>query len=730
MALYRDGKAALAANGTVTGTNTKWQSSLSLIRPGATIMFLSSPMQMAVVNKVVSDTEIKAITTNGAVVPSSDYAILLSDSLTVDGLAQDVAETLRYYQSQETLIAEAIEFFKDFDFEALKLLADQVKADAEASATNAAAAAASQDAAKTSETNSKTSEQAAQTARQQAGAARDQTQALYNQTADLVAGVQAPDKIPQTSGGAKSWMKIANVKNAGQSYCFVQFIIGGGSGYGAANVPVDIFSLSGRSIPATLTSDNIDVNFTQRVLISGRPGAQRLSLGVVKNTDGSCDVYLYAPAGYMPNLWLNRVNVQANNGLITGPIIDRTGYSWVTTEPTGIVYNSPAGYLSSNDNTVARTNVANTFSQPQAITVPGGNATLTLNGAIVRANARNAIVYSIPESGQGMYFRPNGDMNSAKQVVFDASNFTVTGLNAVFDENLSVSGTANFTNTSNPVTSSGGFSTAKDINATGNLSVGGTSTLTGNITASGTVSFAKAFAIDSAAQAGCRSALGLGTAATVNTGTSGNVVPLLGSGQNTFTGGYVRRNGGDTEYGAYGFVADSVKNPGGTTTGFIHKGGRFVSQLSTNNVIAFFNAYESVGQYNGASIEINGYGTVKTWTFRIDGNIYTPNGMVTVSGSDVRLKTDIVESKTGAVERIMKIGPVEFRMLSRDIRQRGFIAQQLNTIDPIYTFYGGDTEDVNGEKFEILNVDQMAIIADLVSTVQSLKEEIEELKRK
>lgn len=39
MALYREGKAAMAADGTVTGTGTKWQSSLSLIRPGATIMF-------------------------------------------------------------------------------------------------------------------------------------------------------------------------------------------------------------------------------------------------------------------------------------------------------------------------------------------------------------------------------------------------------------------------------------------------------------------------------------------------------------------------------------------------------------------------------------------------------------------------------------------------------------------------------------------------------------------
>lgn len=158
MALYREGKAALAADGTVTGTGTKWQSSLSLIRPGATIMFLSSPIQMAVVNKVVSDTEIKAITTNGAVVAPTDYAILLSDSLTVDGLAQDVAETLRYYQSQETAIADAVDSFKDFDFELFKTLANQVKADSEAASVSAANAADSENSSKNSETNAKNSE--------------------------------------------------------------------------------------------------------------------------------------------------------------------------------------------------------------------------------------------------------------------------------------------------------------------------------------------------------------------------------------------------------------------------------------------------------------------------------------------------------------------------------------------------------------------------------------------
>ncbi|UJQ43530.1 surface protein [Klebsiella phage pK8] len=520
MALYREGKAAMAADGTVTGTGTKWQSSLSLIRPGATIMFLSSPIQMAVVNKVVSDTEIKAITTKGAVVASSDYAILLSDSLTVDGLAQDVAETLRYYQSQETVIADAVEFFKTFDFDSLQNLANQVKADSQSAGASATAAAASESKAKTSETNAKASETAAKTsennakssetkaktsetnakasetaaktsetnakasetaaktsetnakssenkaktsetnakasetaaktsetnakasetaaktsetnakasetaansAKTDAQTAKGQTQNLRDQVVDLVAGVQAPDKLSGVASSSESWMKIANIKSTGSAYAFVQFIIGGGSDYGAANVPVDIFSLSGRGLPASpLTSGNIDTWFTQRSLIAARPNAKRVNLGAVKKADASYDIYLHAPGGWIPSLWLNLLNVQANNGSITGPIIDRTGYSWITTEPTGIVYNNPADYLLANDSTIPRTNVANTFSQPQAISVPGGNATLTLNGCTVRANNNNVLVLSTPSGSEGMSFRPNGDTSTNGQMTISGN---------------------------------------------------------------------------------------------------------------------------------------------------------------------------------------------------------------------------------------------------------------------------------------------------------------------
>lgn len=168
MAIYRTGQASMDAQGYITGYGTKWREQLTLIRAGATIMFLTNPVRVGVITEVVSDTSIRAITTGGAVVSRTDYVILLHDSLTVDGLAQDVAETLRYYQGRETEIAHFIEFMETFDFAKLENLTNQTKdaaAKAKTSETNAKAsenaALASKNAAKTSETNAKASETAA-----------------------------------------------------------------------------------------------------------------------------------------------------------------------------------------------------------------------------------------------------------------------------------------------------------------------------------------------------------------------------------------------------------------------------------------------------------------------------------------------------------------------------------------------------------------------------------------
>lgn len=139
MAIYRTGQASMDTQGYITGYDTKWREQLTLIRPGATIFFIDAPFQAAVISEVISDTQIRAITTGGAEIGRSNYIILLHDSITVDGLAQDVAETLRYYQSKETQIEEAIEFFKNFDLKQLQDLANQVKDDAEKTANDRAA---------------------------------------------------------------------------------------------------------------------------------------------------------------------------------------------------------------------------------------------------------------------------------------------------------------------------------------------------------------------------------------------------------------------------------------------------------------------------------------------------------------------------------------------------------------------------------------------------------------
>ena len=139
MAIYRTGQASMDAQGYITGYDTKWREQLTLIRPGATIFFIDAPFQAAVISEVISDTQIRSITTGGAEIGRSNYIILLHDSITVDGLAQDVAETLRYYQSKETQIEEAIEFFKNFDLKQLQDLANQVKGDAEKTADDRAA---------------------------------------------------------------------------------------------------------------------------------------------------------------------------------------------------------------------------------------------------------------------------------------------------------------------------------------------------------------------------------------------------------------------------------------------------------------------------------------------------------------------------------------------------------------------------------------------------------------
>ncbi|QHR70345.1 tail fiber protein [Escherichia phage tuinn] len=202
MAIYRQGQASMDAQGYVTGYGTKWREQLTLIRPGATIFFLAQPLQAAVITEVISDTSIRAITTGGAVVQKTNYLILLHDSLTVDGLAQDVAETLRYYQGKESEFAGFIEIIKDFDWDKLQKIQEDVK-------TNADAAAASQKAAKTSENNAKKSATNAENSKKGADTAKAAAESARDAANTAKTGAEA------AKSGAESARDAANTAKAG-----------------------------------------------------------------------------------------------------------------------------------------------------------------------------------------------------------------------------------------------------------------------------------------------------------------------------------------------------------------------------------------------------------------------------------------------------------------------------------------------------------------------------------
>lgn len=235
--IYTTGTIAISGN-TVTGTGTNFSAPLSLIRVGCTLIAIGNPVQIFTITEIKSGTELSVTpAANPAIPAGTKFSILLSDSISVDGLAQDVAETLRYYQGKETEIAAAVEWWKDFggDGQMDQLLAnirtetEQSTANAQkteadkkttegyknAAASSATAAKSSQDAAKASETSASNSKTAAATS--ETNAAKSAADALNyrNQSQGIVGGSiglgSSPRDCPDISGnpsGCIGFMRI------------------------------------------------------------------------------------------------------------------------------------------------------------------------------------------------------------------------------------------------------------------------------------------------------------------------------------------------------------------------------------------------------------------------------------------------------------------------------------------------------------------------------------------
>lgn len=242
--IYTTGTIAISGN-TVTGTGTNFSAPLSLIRVGCTLIAIGNPVQIFTITEIKSATELSVTpAANPAIPAGTKFSILLSDSISVDGLAQDVAETLRYYQGKETEIAAAVEWWKDFggDGQMDQLLANiraetaQSTANAQkteadkkttegyknAAATSATAAKSSQDAAKASETSASNSKTAAATS--ETNAARSAADALnYRNQAQGIVGTDiglgtSPRDCPDISGDPSGYIGFMRIREAATGF--------------------------------------------------------------------------------------------------------------------------------------------------------------------------------------------------------------------------------------------------------------------------------------------------------------------------------------------------------------------------------------------------------------------------------------------------------------------------------------------------------------------------------
>lgn len=147
----------------------------------------------------------------------------------------------------------------------------------------------------------------------------------------------------------------------------------------------------------------------------------------------------------------------------------------------------------------------------------------------------------------------------------------------------------------------------------------------------------------------------------------------------------------------------------------------YVGNGGADNTVVLYNSQvnNALELQDGGSIRLTarstgaGTGGALYTNFNTNGTITGPQGTVQQVASDIRLKSDVVPAKEGALERINSIGCVEFTWDWEQRRDRGFIAQQIAEIDDLYTFTP-DVEDA------YLNYSQTALMSDTFGAIQEL----------
>ncbi|HHI5741639.1 TPA: hypothetical protein ACPTY5_002344, partial [Escherichia coli] len=352
--IYTTGTIAINGNA-VTGTGTNFSAPLSLIRVGCTLIAVGNPVQIFTITEIKSGTELSVTpAANPAIPAGTKFSILLSDSISVDGLAQDVAETLRYYQGKETEIASAVEWWEDFGGEGqLDQLLTNIRAETTKSTANAqktetnknaaeaskTAAAKSATAAKTSETNAKASETAAKTSETKAKTSENRAQEYLNQ---IIRSNNALVQCnwPVATEAFARYVKIAKLTDPGAVSCRLTLMITNGGNYGASYGNIDFIEISARGLSDAggVTSENITKFLSIRRL--GSPNLatdNQMRYGLVAG-DGYIEVWCYQRAFIKDT----KVAVLAQTGRTELYIPE--GFATQDTQPSGFI-ESPAARI-------------------------------------------------------------------------------------------------------------------------------------------------------------------------------------------------------------------------------------------------------------------------------------------------------------------------------------------------------------------------------------------------
>ncbi|HHA1573801.1 TPA: tail fiber domain-containing protein [Enterobacter cloacae] len=94
--LYNTGTIAINGN-TATGTGTNWTAPTSQVRAGQTIIIMSNPVQMFQISSVNSATSMTVTPAASPALSGQKYGILVSDNISVDGLAQAMSQLIKEY---------------------------------------------------------------------------------------------------------------------------------------------------------------------------------------------------------------------------------------------------------------------------------------------------------------------------------------------------------------------------------------------------------------------------------------------------------------------------------------------------------------------------------------------------------------------------------------------------------------------------------------------------------